>query len=78
MTMPSHFAQDAELHDASYFRLPMHEAAALDPQTRLLLEASAEVSGIVSRALQVAARTVTLSLLGCKHVPGLRHCTHHL
>lgn len=37
-------AQGAELHDASYFRLAGHEALALDPQTRLLLEASAEVS----------------------------------
>lgn len=35
--------QGAELHDSSYFRLAAHEAAALDPQTRLLLEASAEV-----------------------------------
>lgn len=29
--------------DAAYFRLAAHEAQALDPQTRLLLEASAEV-----------------------------------
>lgn len=36
-------AQGAELHDASYFRLAGHEALALDPQTRLLLEATAEV-----------------------------------
>jgi len=35
--------QGAELHDASYFRLAGHEALALDPQTRLLLEATAEV-----------------------------------
>ena len=36
-------SQGADLLDVAYFRLAAHEAAALDPQTRLLLEASAEV-----------------------------------
>ncbi len=36
-------SQGAGMADAAYFRLAAHEAQALDPQTRLLLEASAEV-----------------------------------
>lgn len=35
--------QGGDLVDAAYFRLAGHEALASDPQTRLLLEASAEV-----------------------------------
>ena len=37
------------MHDAAHFRLAAHEAQALDPQTRLLLECSAEVGHCQTR-----------------------------
>ena len=37
-------AQDPDLFDAAHFRLSRTEAVALDPQARLLLQVSAEVS----------------------------------
>ncbi|CAL5223543.1 g6075 [Coccomyxa viridis] len=36
------FAADVDLHDAAFFRLSRTEAVAVDPQTRLLLQVSAE------------------------------------
>ena len=42
------FAQDPDLFDAAHFRLSRTEAVALDPQARLLLQVSAEVSFPVS------------------------------
>lgn len=68
-------SQGVDTHDAAYFHLSRTEATALDPQTRLLLEVTAEVlaGGGAQHNPVTAMRTGTY--IGCMftdYMPMLR------